>query len=215
MQSNISISKKMVDQFSRYQHLLVVWNQKINLISRNDEVRMVTKHFLQSLGLVQVVQFPRGARILDLGTGAGFPGVPLKIIRPDIHLVLVESKKKKILFLKKLIEELGLTDVEVRQGRIEEIGKSIQPVRFVVTRAVTDLVKLVKWSKDCMHPQGGELIAIKGSDAKKELNRLASYSADLGITAYNLKKYNPFPLVMPLGETFVVSIQRCKSAKST
>ncbi|MBN2029133.1 16S rRNA (guanine(527)-N(7))-methyltransferase RsmG [bacterium] len=215
IQSNIAVSEEMVGQFSRYRQLLILWNQKINLISRNDESRIVSKHFLESLGLVKVVLFPQGTTVLDLGTGAGFPGVPLKIIRPDIHMVLVESKKKKILFLKKLVEELGLTGVEVIPGRIEEIGNTIKPVHFVVTRSVANLIQLVKWSKDCMRPQGGVLIAIKGPAVEEELNRLDDHSADLGVTGWCLEKYDPFSSTMRLKEMFVASIQMCKSKKPT
>ena len=121
----------------------------------------------------------------------------------------MESKKKKILFLKSLIDKLNLTDVEIAPGRIEEIGKTLKPVPFIVSRAVTDLISLIKWSKDCIHPQMGILIAIKGPGVRNELDRLNDMTFNLDITGYQLEKYDPFPSLMPLKNTYIVVIQRC------
>ncbi len=204
----IPVLPEMIDQFSEYRRFLLLWNQRINLISRNDESRIVTKHFLGSLGLVKMIHFPFGATVLDLGTGAGFPGIPLKIIRPDIHLLLVESKRKKILFLNMIIEKLNLSNVEVILGRMEEIAETLKPVHFVISRSVTDLISLMKWSSNCIDPKDGILVAIKGPAVREELNRLSKRASVLGVTGWQLEKYDPFPSIMQLRETYIVAIQK-------
>lgn len=204
---NISVSQGLIEKFSDYWNMLIVWNQKINLISRKDERRIVTRHFLESLGLVKVVEFPSGARVMDLGSGAGFPGIPMKLVRPDLKFVLVESKRRRVLFLKKVIEKLNLEGIEIVEGRVEEEGGQIDPVDFVVSRSVADLVTLVKWSRSCLSPRGGRLLVIKGVGVRKELNLLDTLASDLGVKGWRLIRYNPFPKVYQLKESYVVIVE--------
>lgn len=204
---NISVSQGIVEKFSEYWNMLIAWNQKINLISRRDEGRIVTRHFLESLGLVKVVEFPSGARVMDLGSGAGFPGIPMKLVRPDLKFVLVESKRKRVLFLNKVIEKLNLEGIEIVEGRVEEEGSQIDPVDFVVSRSVADLVTLIKWSRNCLDPRGGRLLVIKGVGVRKELNLLGTVASELGVKSWRLIKYNPFPKVFQLQESYVVVVE--------
>lgn len=206
--SEISFYPGLIDKFSKYREILLSWNRRMNLISRRDEGRVVTRHFLESLGLVKAVAFPLKARVVDLGSGAGFPGIPMKLVRPDLRVILVEAKRKRVLFLRQVVEELCLTGVEVVLGRVEEVGDKIEPVDFVVSRSVADLVTLSEWSMGCLKPRGGELIVIKGPGVEKELDHLSAVASDLGVKGWRVIPYNPFPEVFPLRESFVVLIEK-------
>ena len=203
----MSVSPGVIRDFSTYQDILLKWNKKINLISRKDEARIVTRHFLQSLGLVKMVSFPRKARIMDLGSGAGFPGIPVKLVRPDLSIVLVESKRKKVLFLRHVVEAIHLKNVEIVQGRIEDLEEEDHTIDFIVSRAVTDLVTLAKWSKNLLKPRQGKLIVIKGSHIEAELKQLENEAPGLGIKAIDCFQYNPFPSVTRFKQGIVVSVE--------
>jgi 16S rRNA (guanine527-N7)-methyltransferase len=203
----ISYPPRMVDRFAVYRELLLDWNQRVNLISRRDEARIVTRHFLDSLGLVTVEEFPRDSRAMDLGSGAGFPGIPLKLIRPDLRISLVESKRKKALFLRRVIEKLKLDGVEVVMGRVEELAEGLGTFDFIVSRSVTDLITLVRWSKDYLDPAGGSLIAIKGPDVDKELEKLKSITPDLNVKRVRSREYKPFPRIMQSKKSIVVFVE--------
>jgi 16S rRNA (guanine527-N7)-methyltransferase len=197
----------MIGHFAEYRKLLLDWNQRVNLISRRDEVRIVTRHFLDSLGLATVEAFPRNSRMMDLGSGAGFPGIPLKLVRPDLRISLVESKRKKALFLRHAIEKLELEGIEIVMGRVEELTESLGLFDFVVSRSVTDLITLVGWSKDYLKPTGGSLIAIKGSDVEKELEQLKSMAPDWSVKRVRSSEYNPFPRILRSKKSVVVFVE--------
>lgn len=196
-----------INRFSIYQKLLSEWNRRINLISHSDEERIVTRHFLQSIGLLKIISFPINSNILDLGSGAGFPGIPIKLIRPDLFMVLAESIKKKANFLKTVILQLNLQSVQVYSKRIDESDCLNRPVDFVLARSVTNLTNLVRWSYSSLKP-GGRLIAIKGSRAEEELRDFNKQCHQFQISKCNIIPYNPFPDVFSLKESFVVIIER-------
>ena len=202
------VHPRMMALFSEYLHLLLVWNQRVNLISRRDEARIVTRHFLESVGLLRAVTFAHGACVMDLGSGAGFPGIPMKLVRPDLRFVLVESKRKKVLFLRRVVETLGLEGIDVVQARVEEVGDRIELFDFVVSRSVTDLVTLSAWALPCLKPSGGQLVVIKGPNVEAELGLLERKISDLGIRGWRREKYNPFPSVFELRESYVVVIEK-------
>lgn len=193
-------------QFSAYQKLLLEWNSRINLISRSDEERIITRHFIQSIGLLKIVKFPMNSMVMDLGSGAGFPGIPIKLIRPDIQMVLAESVKKKALFLKEIIHGLHLHGIQVHTDRIDENRFLIDQVDFVVARAVANLSDLVRWSFPSLKPNG-KLVAIKGIKAQEEVGELRKASK---LYNYNISiiPYNPFPEIFSLKESFIVVIER-------
>jgi 16S rRNA (guanine527-N7)-methyltransferase len=153
--------------------LLLDWNQKINLISRRDEENVWTNHVLHCLALLFRVDLPRCASILDLGTGGGLPGIPIKIARPDLSLTLLDSTQKKINVVKNLIEELGLKGIEAVWGRAEELGKLNQHTRrydIVVARAVASLKDLVQWSEPFLRTNKNETVAIQTGQAKTQIS---------------------------------------------
>jgi 16S rRNA (guanine527-N7)-methyltransferase len=196
-----------LSHFGVYFTLLLDWNRRINLISKNDEDRIITRHFLQSIGLVRVVDFPDSAAVLDLGSGGGFPGIPLKLIRPDLHVFLVESKQKKGRFLQTVVDGLSLPQLEVIHGRAEERSGEIAGVDFIVCRAVTDLVTLIRWSPGNLRKEGGRLIVIKGEGVHGELKELKRSAPDLGVAEWNVLPYNPFPTIFTLENSYVVDVE--------
>jgi 16S rRNA (guanine527-N7)-methyltransferase len=152
---------------------LLEWNQKINLISRRDEENFWSSHLLHCLALLLRVELPTGGRILDLGTGGGLPGLPLKIARPDLAFTLLDSTQKKINVVKDLIRTLRLDGVTAVWGRAEDVGKAKEHHHrydVVLARAVASLKDLVRWSEPFLKTNGTTVSAIaKGRDESKIL----------------------------------------------
>ncbi len=160
-----------MNQFEIYHRELLKWNPKANLISKKDEGRIVERHFLESALLSFLNEFQGELSVLDLGTGGGFPGVPLKIITPNLQMVLLDSKRWKCLFLRDLVKALELQNTEVLCERAEAAAEHREyRNRFdrVVCRAVTDLSALYRLSRPFLKSVG-RLVALKGSRLNDEL----------------------------------------------
>jgi 16S rRNA (guanine527-N7)-methyltransferase len=169
----VHLSPQQIESFRVYRHQLQTWNPSAGLVSRGDEPRLVERHFLDSLALLQVLDFPGTARVLDVGTGGGFPGLPLKICRPRIEMTLLEPKEKSWHFLKDLLRALRLEGVSlVRQRAQEAAGGSEFPGRFdcVLVRALAPLDRLVPLCLPFARP-GGLLAAYKGPRVREEMDR--------------------------------------------
>ncbi len=169
------LSEQQRQQFAALEALYREWNAQINVISRKDIDNLYPNHVLHSLAIAKVVQFKAGAKILDLGTGGGFPGIPLAILFPETHFDLVDGRGKKIVVCKAVIEALGLTNCEAHHGRAEEM-KGVR-YDFVVTRAVAKMAQLSQWSmklisKQQQHGLPNGILALKGSHLKEELKEL-------------------------------------------
>jgi 16S rRNA (guanine527-N7)-methyltransferase len=147
--NNLTITDIELSKLSEYSVLLAQWNKSLNLISRRDEENLWRNHILVSLVLLFKIEFPSGARILDLGTGGGLPGIPLSIMRRDIEFVLVDSIRKKTTAVQDMIGTLGLPNVKVVCGRAEDLGQlNLYGRTFdaVIARAVSSLDNLVVWA---------------------------------------------------------------------
>lgn len=193
---DIPFQASIMRKFALYYRLLLEWNQRMNLISKKDESRIYSRHFLESLGLVLAIDFPKYSRIMDLGSGAGLPGIPMKIVRPDLKMVLVESVRKKINFLQMVHTALNMDNLDIFHGRAETMTGHV-PFDFVVSRSVSNLINLCKWSRDCLKP-GGQIIAVKGSGVNDELARLSKSSKGLQIQSWQRIGYDPFPEIKSL-----------------
>ncbi|MBS4027345.1 MAG: 16S rRNA (guanine(527)-N(7))-methyltransferase RsmG [Ignavibacteriales bacterium] len=183
--NNRSIDEIKFSHLEKYVALLLEENQKVNLISRKDAKNVWEQHILHSLALVLDSSPARsesgefrgndkwnGKRIIDIGTGGGLPGIPIKILLPDISLTLLDSIQKKIHCVQRIVNDLKLNNVNVICGRAEEIGKQKEFSRqydIVVSRAVAPLVDLVNWSKLFLK-KGGKIIALKGGNLDEEVN---------------------------------------------
>ena len=173
MAMGMPLSSRQIDDFKRYVDLLLEWNRSINLISRQDEHNVVTKHIFESLSLLDAVPISSGATIIDVGTGAGLPGIHLKIVRSDLKLSLLDSRRKKVLFLENVVRELNLQEVSIIPGRVEEISQDSghrNRYDMIISRAVAELTPLFTWSYALLRPQG-TFIAIKGGDMTAEIKR--------------------------------------------
>lgn len=197
---------EVIHQFEDYRQLLLKWNRKMNLVSKGDIEDIVTKHFLPSIGWIQKINVPDGSRVMDVGSGAGFPGIPLKLIRPDLHMTLVESKRKKVLFLRQAAVKLGLQSIEVINARVESLGRKAHSIDIVICRAVTDLVTMIGWIKQFMVIKGGKLIALKGRDVKVEVEDLEGMRERYKIKRIEILDYCPFPTIVTLKKGYLVVV---------
>ncbi len=168
------IDESQRKQFGELLSLYSLWNEKINVISRKDIDNLYINHVLHSLGIAKVLQFEPSADVLDVGTGGGFPGIPLAILFPETHFHLVDSIGKKITVVKNVAEALELKNVTAEQIRAEEIRDSYD---FIVSRAVTRLKEFYSWihkktKKESVHPMQNGILYLKGGNLEEELAEL-------------------------------------------
>jgi len=181
-----SLSDKQKEQISQLGVLYKDWNDKINVVSRKDIENIYTNHVLHSLGIAKVMSFNPGAEVLDVGTGGGFPGIPLAILFPETQFHLVDSIGKKITVVNEVSNALGLKNVRAEQIRAEQIKGKYD---FVVSRAVTRMKEFYGWvnnkiKDDSTHTLDNGILYLKGGDLDEEMNELkCPYSV------YNLSDY--------------------------
>lgn len=160
------LTDRQREQFALLDDLYADWNAKVNVVSRKDIDRLQTRHVLHSLAIARVVAFRPGTSILDVGTGGGFPGIPLAILFPEARFTLIDSIGKKIRVVEDVVRRLGLENVRAVHGRAEEVRESFD---FVVSRAVTDLSAFLPWVRGRVVPGGTNtlangILALKGGD---------------------------------------------------
>lgn len=167
------------EKFSLYNKLLLEWNSKINLISRNSE--SIEAQVLNSIFFLTKYSFPRNANIIDVGTGGGFPGIPLKILRNDLSITLNDSISKKTIAIKDIVNNLELKETKIICGRAETLSKessSKNKFDIVIAKSVATLDKLFIWTKLFLK-DNGEMIFIKGGDISNELEQLKKKNKDI------------------------------------
>ncbi len=180
------LSERQKEQFVQLQDLYEEWNSQINVISRKDIDELYTRHVLHSLGIAKVIQFKPGTSIMDVGTGGGFPGIPLAILFPESNFYLVDTIGKKIKVVNAVAEALGLDNVEGVQKRAEKVKFEFD---FIVSRAVTYLPRFNNWIKgkftdDSFNDIPNGLLYLKGGDLAEELKE-----AGKPFESYDLKNY--------------------------
>lgn len=166
-----TLPEKQQNQFSELEALYEDWNSKINVISRKDMEHFYERHVLHSLGIAKVINFRPGTTVLDIGTGGGFPGLPLAIMFPEVHFHLIDSIGKKIKVVEEVAYALKLTNVAATQIRAEHVTVKYD---FVVSRAVTRMKPFYQWVKNSIKPEGfndlpNGILSLKGGDLKAEL----------------------------------------------
>ncbi|MEZ4918821.1 MAG: 16S rRNA (guanine(527)-N(7))-methyltransferase RsmG [Saprospiraceae bacterium] len=176
------LTEEMLDQLGQLPELYKEWNSKINVISRTDIENLEERHILHSLVIALIIDFKPGAKVLDLGTGGGFPGIPLAIIFPETKFRLIDGTGKKIRVVQEICAALGLTNVEATQIRAEEL-KPAKSFDFVVTRAVATLDKLLPWCQRLLHDKHSHIypngiFALKGGNLRAEIKSLPGKGSD-------------------------------------
>jgi 16S rRNA (guanine527-N7)-methyltransferase len=141
----LTLNDKQVLQIQQYTRILWAWNEKVNLTAIRDPLEMLYRHFCESMFGASLLPV-ENCRLADVGSGGGFPGLPLKIIRPDLTVFLVESNVKKATFLAEAVRELGLTDARVLVSRFEELGEEVAPLDVVCSRALGDFARFLEWA---------------------------------------------------------------------
>lgn len=177
---NILLDEEQISQFYQYMQILLEWNEKINLTAITKQEEIILKHFIDSITIANYI--PANAKLVDVGTGAGFPGIPLKIIRRDMEITLLDSLNKRINFLKEVIEKLSLKKIQAIHARVEEIGqnKSYRESFDVATsRAVANLATLSEYLIPLVRLDG-ICISMKGSEIEEEIKQSRKAISVLG-----------------------------------
>ncbi len=186
-----ALSSVQKDQFKKIGSLYADWNQKINLISRKDIENFYVHHVLHSLSIAKVIQFEKGTRILDAGTGGGFPGIPLAILFPKVNFHLVDSIGKKIRVVESVTRELGLHNVTTGKRRVEELEDKYD---FVISRAVTTLKQMFDWTRSVVCEGGNNtlrngILYLKGGDLHQELRELSVAALTFELSDFFSEEY--------------------------
>ena len=179
------LSDNQILQFQKLQGLYEDWNAKINVISRKDIDELYTRHVLHSLGIAKIIDFRPGSKIMDVGTGGGFPGIPLAILFPEVDFYLIDVIAKKIKVVNEVAAGLGLKNVKAEQKRAELVKQEFD---FIVSRAVTNMPDFVKWVDDKVakkqnHELANGILYLKGGDLTEELKDFPK------ATQYNLSDF--------------------------
>lgn len=188
----ITLSKKQMDQFIKYYEMLVEKNKVMNLTGITEWEEVVQKHFLDSLSLVYAVDIEDGMKVLDLGTGAGFPGIPLKIAFPEMQIVLLDSLNKRIKFLQEVVDALDLKGIKAIHGRAEDFaqkGEYRESFDLVVSRAVANLSTLSEYCIPFVHI-GGSFVAYKSGEIGEELDAADHPILMLGGTLASVEEFS-------------------------
>tara|TARA_R110002072_G_scaffold30810_4_gene95825 strand:+ start:314 stop:943 length:630 start_codon:yes stop_codon:yes gene_type:complete len=180
-----NLSEHQIEQFFKLQELYQDWNLKINVVSRKDIDELYLRHVLHSLGIAKVIQFKPNSKVMDVGTGGGFPGIPLAILFPETQFHLVDSIGKKIKVVNEVVDGLGLENVKSTNARVEEVKGTYD---FIVSRAVAQMETFVGWTKGKIskkqnHELKNGILYLKGGDLTEELQKYTS------ATVYDLPDY--------------------------
>lgn len=182
------LTSSQTEQFKLLYDLYVDWNNKINVISRKDIESLYEKHVLHSLAIAKFVQFENGTKVLDIGTGGGFPGIPLAIMFPNVQFTLCDSIAKKIKVAEEISNAIGLKNTDFVVGRVENLKEEFH---FIVSRAVAPMESLYRWTQDyiddnCFNSKLNGYLLLKGGDLKQEIKDLKKLNGKLHVQTADL-----------------------------
>lgn len=182
-QAGLYLSPEQVEAFRIYWLEILRWNKKIHLISRKDEKRIIERHFLESALLIYFEEINSAQQIMDLGSGAGFPGIPLKILKPEVKMTLLDSNRMKTLFLKNVVEKLRFHEVEIICDRVENLSKDkrfFQKFNNILARAVAPIHKIYPFVEPLLK-ESGCLTTMKGENWETEIELLKKMNCKIQI----------------------------------
>ncbi len=191
LRHQLPLTDDQVRKIQTFVDLLESWNRRINLVSKNDVLRIVSKHIKESLEIDRFSLLDGCKTALDLGSGAGFPGIPLAITHPEIQFTVLDSIRKKTLFLHETVETIGLTNVRVLCDRVENQHPSSVRYDVVLSRAVAELDVLWQWSRPLLKV-GGRLVAVKGGDLHQEIAHLQNVDS-VRVSIHSTEAENRLP----------------------
>ena len=181
---------EQAEQFFDYMNLLIEWNEKMNLTAITDPDEIILKHFIDSITILNEIE--DNSKIVDVGTGAGFPGIPLSIMNPTLRVTLVDSLNKRLIFLQEVVNKLGLKNVEIIHARAEEFGQNkIYREKFDIatSRAVANLSTLSEYLIPLVKV-GGKVISMKAAEAQEEINEAKKAIEVLGGKIEKIDEFN-------------------------
>lgn len=188
--NNIIIEKEQLQLLVRYHNEILYWNKKVNLISRKDEENIWSKHILHSLSILKYCNFSNKSNVLDIGTGGGLPGIPVKILRQDLNMVLIDSIAKKIKATEMFAKHTELKNIKVIRKRAEEL-KFNSKFDYIIARAVSKIENLIFWTKHLTH-KNSIYVLLKGGNleeeiisAKKQFPNISIEEKDIILNGYN------------------------------
>ena len=191
-ESQIELDATAVEKLNRYYELLVEWNQKMNLTALTEPYDVALKHFCDSILLLKFADIKEGSSLIDVGTGAGFPSVPIKIVRPDIRLCLLDSLNKRLVFLNEVVNELSLTDVKIVHSRAEDGARKPElreKFDYATSRAVAQLNTLSEYCLPYVK-KGGAFLSMKGKYSEEEIANSKNAIKLLGGKIEKVDTYN-------------------------
>lgn len=185
------LTDHQTEQFKLLYDLYVDWNSKINVVSRKDIESLYEKHVLHSLAIAKYIQFEKGTKILDIGTGGGFPGIPLAILFPDTEFTLCDSVAKKIKVAEEISKGIGLNNTDFVVGRVENLKEEFH---FILSRAVAPMETLYRWTQDyiaedCFNSKLNGYLLLKGGDLNEEIKELKRLNAKLYVQTADLNTF--------------------------
>lgn len=204
--SNIELTDLEVNKLNRYYELLIEWNEKMNLTAITEPKDVALKHFCDSILLLKYAEIPQNSSLIDVGTGAGFPSLPIKIVRPDIKLCLLDSLKKRLTFLSEVVKDLELNEVQIVHSRAEDGSKKSElreKFDFATSRAVAQLNILAEYCLPYVKVTGS-FLAMKGKYSEEEISNAKNAIRLLGGKTEKVDTYN----LADLSERTIISIKK-------
>lgn len=205
---HVKLDEKALDRFDIYGKLLVEWNEKINLTAITDPEGVTIKHFLDSITIFSYVDIPEGAKVIDVGTGAGFPGLAMLIARPDLQMTLMDSTKKRLTVIEDILEKIGLS-ADVVHSRAEDAGKNKdfrEQYDFSTARAVTNLRDLAEYCLPFVKV-GGSFVPMKSAKTQEEI---AEGKKAIHVLGGQITKVDTFEL-LDCGERTIINVKKISS----